>query len=57
MNKDQVGGIVRAGLTTLAGYMVGKGIIPADIVNDLVAAGLAIFTVAWSFISKKKPAA
>lgn len=56
MNKDQIGGVVRAGLTALAGYMVGKGIIPADLVNDAVAAGLAIFTVVWSLVSNKKPA-
>jgi hypothetical protein len=50
---EQLNGVIRAILTLAAGYMVGKGIIPAETVNDLVAAGIGIFTVVWSILEKK----
>ena len=56
MNKEQLGGVLRAVLAAAAGYAVGKGLIDqgtADaVVGGLVTVGVAV----WSFYSNQKPA-
>lgn len=49
MNWEQMKGIVERVLTLVLVYLVGKGIIPAGIVNDLVAGLLLIFGVIWGW--------
>ena len=56
MNKDQVGGIIRAVLAALAGYAAGKGIISSDMASELVGAGVTIGVAVWSVISNKTTA-
>lgn len=56
MNGEQVGGIVRAVLSAVGGYFVGKGLIDADTVAQLTGAGAVIATAVWSIIAKRKPA-
>jgi len=45
-------GIVRALLSAGAGYLVGKGIVDAEMANQLTGAGLVIFTAVWSVLAK-----
>lgn len=49
MNWEQLKGIIERVLTLVMAYLVGKGIIPAGIVNDLVAGLLLIFGVIWGW--------
>jgi hypothetical protein len=56
MNKDQIGGVVRAVLAALAGYAAGKGLIPAEGVNEAVSALSVAVVAIWSlFTNKAKP--
>lgn len=53
MTSDQIGGIVRAILTALAGYAAGKGLISTGMANELVGAGVTIGVAIWSIVAKK----
>lgn len=56
MTSEQIGGVLRAILASLAGYVAGKGLITASIADQLVGAGVTIGVAIWSIWSKK-PAA
>ena len=43
---------LRHGLTFLAGFLVSKGYVSADLAPQIIAAGLAIFSVGWSVVHK-----
>jgi len=53
MNSDQVGGIIRAILAAVAGYVAGKGLITAGVADQLVGAGVTIGVAVWSVLAKK----
>lgn len=58
MNSDQIGGIFRAILTAVTGYLAGKGLIGTDLAGAIVTAGVTLGTAVWSaFTNKIKPAA
>ena len=45
-------GIVRALLSAGAGYLVGKGVLDAGLANELIGAGVVVFTAIWSALAK-----
>lgn len=56
MNSDQIGGIFRAILTAVTGYLAGKGIIGSDLAGAIVTAGVTLSVAVWSsFTNKPKP--
>ena len=60
MNEAQINGLIRWGLTGLAGFLAAKNLIPAAIGGDLVGYGTAIFTAIvmaiWSIRSNSHAA-
>ena len=56
MNGEQIGGVVRAIISALGGYFVGKGITDAATVTALAGAAATIAAAVWSIVAKK-PAA
>lgn len=56
MTGEQVGGIVRAVLSAVGGYFVGKGVIDADTAAQVTGAVAVIATAVWSIVAKRKPA-
>lgn len=48
MNPDQIGGLVRAILSAIGGYFVGKGVIDASTMTTLVGAAATIIVAGWS---------
>lgn len=54
MTSEAIGGIVRAVLAALGGYLVGKGYFDQAAVNELVGAGVVIATGVWSVLNKRK---
>mgnify|MGYP003650465495 CR=1 FL=1 len=55
LTKEQVGGVVRALLTAVAGYAAGKGLIPVEGVAELVSAGVVLVVAVWSIATNKAP--
>lgn len=51
---ERVGGLVRHVLTTLGGYLVGKGYFDETTMTELVGAVMTIIGVAWSWRAKPK---
>jgi len=49
---ETITGILRALLAAGAGYLAGKGIIDAGMTDQLVGAGLTLFTIIWSAAAK-----
>lgn len=45
-------GIVRAVLAAVAGFLVGKGYVDSETANELIGAGVVIFTAIWSVVAK-----
>ncbi len=56
MNSEQIGGIVRALVSAVGGYFVGKGIVDASTVTSVAGAVATIVVAVWSVVAKK-PAA
>ena len=55
MNSASIGGILRAILAALAGYLAGKGIDISGIASPEVTSALGVVIVSvWSVFSKKK---
>ncbi len=52
MNSDQVGGVVRALLGAIGGYLVGKGV-DAGLVMELVGGATTIVVAVWSYFTNK----
>jgi hypothetical protein len=53
MNSDQIAGLVRAILSAISGYFVGKGIIDASTATTLVGAVATILVSGWSIWANK----
>lgn len=48
MNSDQIGGIVRAILSAVGGYFVGKGFLDASTLTTIVGAVTTLIVTGWS---------
>lgn len=55
MNGEQIAGIVRAVISAVGGYLIGKGIVDAATVTAVAGAAATIVAAVWSVYSKKKP--
>lgn len=56
MSKDMVWGVIRAVLAGGAGYLAGKGIADAAVLNEIIGAIGVIFAAGWSIWAKKSAA-
>jgi hypothetical protein len=54
MNKEQVLGIVRHALTFVGGLLVTKGLIDANMVQEVMGALVTLIGSVWSVVAKKK---
>lgn len=54
MNKEQVLGIVRHGLTFLGGLLVTKGLIEESMLQEVLGAVVTLIGGVWSIMVKKK---
>ena len=52
MNSDQIAGIIRAILSAIGGYFVGKGIIDASTMTSIVGALATLGAALWDFFAK-----
>lgn len=57
MTSDQVAGIVRAVVSAIGGYFIGRGVTDASTVTAVAGAAATIATAIWSVMAKKPPAA
>ena len=57
MSGQQVAGIVRAVVSGLGGYLVGKGLVDADTVVSVAGAASTVAMALWSVYSKRQPKA
>lgn len=55
MSGQQVAGIVRAVVSGLGGYLVGKGLVDADTVVSVAGAASTVAMALWSVYSKRQP--
>lgn len=55
MNGEQIAGIVRAVISAVGGYLIGKGLVDAATVTAVAGAAATIAAAVWSVVSKKKP--
>jgi len=53
MTSDQVWGVVRAVLAAGGGYLVAKGTISSDTLNQVLGALGTIFVAGWSVLAKR----
>jgi hypothetical protein len=53
MNKDSILGFIRHLLTFGGGFLVAKDLIPADALDQVVAALITIVGVSWSAVDKQ----
>lgn len=53
MTQEQFGGVVRAVMTALVGYLAGRNVIDSETASALVAAVTTIAIAIWSVRSKK----
>lgn len=51
--KERVLGMVRHGLTVVAGALVTKGVIDESFTEEIIGVGMAIAALIWSIQSKK----
>jgi hypothetical protein len=54
MNKEQVQGIVRHGLTFIGGILVSKGYIDESSLSEMIGALMTLSGIFWSIYLKKK---
>lgn len=54
MNGEQIGGIVRAVVSAIGGFFVGKGVLDAETATALAGAAATIAVAVWSVLAKKK---
>lgn len=54
MNAEYIGGIVRAVVSAIGGYLVGKGVIDSETAVAITGAAVTIATAIWSVWSKAK---
>lgn len=53
MTSDQIGGIIRAVLSAVGGYVVGKGLIDSETMLAITGAVVTIATAIWSWHTNK----
>lgn len=53
MNAETIGGVVRALVSAVGGYLVGKGTIDSETAVAITGAAVTIATAIWSVWSKK----
>lgn len=53
MTSDQVGGIVRAIVSAVGGYFIGKGLADAATVTAVAGALATLVMAVWSIVSNK----
>lgn len=53
MNSDQIGGIVRAIVSAVGGYFVGKGLVDSATMTTIAGAVATLAVAVWSVIAKK----
>lgn len=51
---DKVSGLIRHVLTFAGGYLIAKGYVDEATLNEIVAAGMTIIGVVWSWGAKKE---
>ena len=54
MNKEQILGFIRHGLTLVGGVLVTNGVIDEQTLLEVVGATITIISFGWSMASKKK---
>lgn len=54
MSASEVGGIARALVSALGGYLVGKGLIDSETATTVGGAVATIIVAVWSVIAKRK---
>jgi hypothetical protein len=54
MKTEEIGGIVRAIVSALGGYLVGKGLIDNETAMTLGGAIVPLVVAVWSVVSKRK---
>lgn len=54
MSGEQIAGIVRAVVSGLGGYLVGKGLVDANTVVSVAGAASTLVMAYWSVRSKRK---
>lgn len=55
MNKEQLLGIVRHGLTFAGGYLVTKGLADSATASEIIGALVTLAGAVWSILHKKTP--
>lgn len=53
MNKEQILGFIRHGLTLFGGVLITNGMIDEEMLTEVVGALVTIIGFGWSLISKK----
>ena len=56
LNQDQVGGAVRAVLSAIGGYFVGKGTLSADTMTAIMGAVGPVIAVIWTLLANTQTA-
>lgn len=56
MNLETILGVVRHVLTFGGGFLVAKGFLDSETLNQVVAALVTLFGVGWSVVAKRKAA-
>lgn len=54
MTASEVGGIARAALSALGGFLVAQGLIDSETATALAGGAATIIVAVWSIISKRK---
>jgi|TARA_B100000497_G_C7666965_1_gene402163 hypothetical protein len=54
MEKEQIYGLIRHGLTAVGGVLVTLGYIDEDIIPEVIGAVMTLVGVIWSYQDKKK---
>jgi len=54
MDSAQLGGIVRAVLAAVGGYLVGQGMMDSETVQTIAGATATLVVAVWSVFSKRK---
>jgi hypothetical protein len=55
VNSDQIGGIIRALVSAIGGYFIGKGVIDANTVAQISGAAATIGVAVWSIFAHQTP--
>lgn len=55
--KDAILGLIRHALTAGGGYIVGKGLLDASSMTEIVGAAMTLIGAAWSVYDKSKATA